>query len=656
MLIPYSWLKDFVNLRKPPEAVAHDLSLSTIGVKGIIGSGQQAVLDLDVTYNRGDLLSVLGVARELAALYKLDLKDKKEKFKPSAEIDVIKVRSDENLSKLYTLVKISGLSYKSTPKLIQERLEAAGMRPINLWADLTNYLMLEFGQPFHAFDAEKVARRDPTISIEVRKARSGEKIKTLDGLDRQLSSEDIVISDKVGPIAIAGVMGGEDTEVDEGTTEILLEAAIFDPISIRRTARRLGLRSEASSRFEHFLSPDNLYISLNKIVELYQLYGKGEVTAFTSVGNSNIEPYSVGLTHEKLTSVAGEAIPLTNAREYLERLGFKVMASEKGLLCWPPHFRGDIRIPEDVAEEVLRLHGYENISAKPLQTSLDTSKINALESWRDPISSLLTHIGFFEIGSFPFVSTQALSHLDHGELLRLRNPISAEAEYLRPNLIFALLEAAQKNISRQPTGRIFELGKTYLKNEEALNLGGLIWGEKNPFLKIKGIFETIAREAHLSVEFVSKKNRFLHPVETTEVRVGNQNLGFLGTVHPHLAEAFGIPEAGVFEINFEKLSELAEPWGTFVPIPSYPEIYEEYSFVLPENCSLDDLINQLKIISPLMRGVELTDRFTTKEGERSITLRATFQSEEKGLSDEEIRPLRERIKKLIHKNGGTIRS
>ncbi len=654
MRVPYSWLKDFINLRRPPEAVARDLSLSSIGVKEIIGSGQEAVLDLDITYNRGDLLSILGVARELAALYRLTFKGEEERFKPPAGTAPLKVKVDPGLAKLYTLTKISHLSYKSTPELIQDRLEAAGMRPINLWADLTNYLMLEFGQPFHAFDAEKISRRDPTLSIEVRKAKKGERIRTLDGLDRDLSPEDIVIADKLGPIAIAGVMGGEATEVGEGTTEVILEAAIFDPISIRRTARRLGLRSEASNRFEHFISPDNLYISLNKIVKLYQLYGRGDVTAFISVGEDRTEPYSVGLTHEKLAAVAGEAIPLPVAREHLERLGFKVMASEKGLLCWPPFFRGDIRIPEDVAEEVLRMHGYDRISPKPLQTAIDHAGINALESWRDQTTSFLADSGFAETISFPFVSTQARLFLNQKELLKLQNPVSAEAEYLRPNLIFSLLEVAQKNAARQTHGRVFELGKTYCK-EEVLVLGGLIWGEENLFLQTKGVLEALAQRMHLPLEFEPEKNQFLHPIEASQVKVENQRIGFLGTVHPHLAKAFGIPAAGAFEVNFEELSKLAKPWGAFVPISLYPEIYEEYSFILPENRSLGDLIKQLKEVSPLVREIEITDRFTTAEGKRSITLRITFQSDEKSLSGEDIQPWREKIYHLIKKRGGVPR-
>ncbi|MDP1710491.1 MAG: phenylalanine--tRNA ligase subunit beta, partial [candidate division WWE3 bacterium] len=643
MLIPYSWLKDFVAIRKSPEELAENLSLSSIGVGGVQRSGREAILDLDVTYNRGDLLSILGVARELAALYGLELKYKPDKFIPESQLEALNIRSDTKLAKLYTLARISNLNYKTTPKLILSRLERAGMRGVNLWADLTNYMMLEFGQPFHAFDAEKVAHRDSTLSIEVRSAKKGEKIRTLDGLDRQLSETDIVIADKAGPIAVAGVMGGEETEVDEGTTEILLEAAIFDPLSIRRTARWLGLRSEASNRFEHYLSPENLYISLYKIIQMYQVYGRGKLTGFARSGQDTTEPYSVGLTYDKLSAVAGEAVPLSKARDCLERLGFKVMASERGLLCWPPHFRGDIRIPEDLAEEVLRLNGYEKVPSKPLQTTLGNIPVNNLEDWRDWTTLTLSGLGFYEVKSYPFVSTLVLSHLEKKDLLHLKNPISVEAEYLRNNLIFPLLEIAQKNSVRNERGRIFELEKVYPKSGEVLNLGTLLWGEKEPFLKAKGILEAIGDKAHLGLQFTAVKDERLHPSQTAQIKVGREVLGLIGTVHPHLCEAFGIIDAAVFEIDFEKFAELARPWGIFTPISQYPEIFEDYSFLFPQGKSLRDLVEKIRRSSPLIQQVEISDRFETKEGERSVTLKVTFQSPEKGLSDEDVKPIRNKI-------------
>jgi len=656
MLIPFSWLKEFVNLRKSAEQVAGDLSLISVGVAGVQKTGSDKVLDLDITYNRGDLLSVVGVARELAAIYELPLKGLVEKFQPVEHLSPLPVKNNVSLSKLYTLTKMSELKYKVTPKQIIARLEAAGMRSVNLWADLTNYVMLEWGQPFHAFDAEKVGRRDSSLSIEIRSAKRGEKIKTLDGLDRELVEGDIVIADKAGAIAVAGVMGGEETEVDEGTTEILLEAAIFDPISIRKTARRLGLRSEASNRFEHYLSPDNLYTSLNKILQLYQVYGRGKITGFASVGEKNIEPYSVGLTHDKLTRVAGEALPLSKARLYLERLGFKVMSSEKGLLCWPPHFRGDVRIPEDAAEEVLRLHGYENILAKPIQTTLGEVRESKQEDWRDRITSGLAGNGFSEVKTFPFVSTASLTHLKAKDLLRLRNPISIEAEYLRPHLLLSLLEVAKRNNPRFSRGRVFELEKVYPRKGENLALGALIWGEKEPFMRLKGVLEELGRQAHFKLEFSPVKEEFLHPVKAVEVMAGRERVGVLGEVHPHLTASFDLPESAIFEIDFEKFADLAQKWGKFTSISAYPEIFEDYSFLLPQTRSLAELIEKIRSSSSLVREVEIKDRFETKEGNRSITLKVTFQFEERGLSSEDISPLRGKIHKLIESNGGQLRS
>uniref|UniRef100_A0A831Z002 Phenylalanine--tRNA ligase beta subunit n=1 Tax=candidate division WWE3 bacterium TaxID=2053526 RepID=A0A831Z002_UNCKA len=656
MLIPYSWLKDFVAVRKSPEEVAEDLSLSSIGVEGVLRDRGEAVLDLDVTYNRGDLLSILGVARELAALYGLELKNKPDKFTPESSLETLSVKGDVKLAKLYTLARISNLKYRTTPGQIRDRLESAGMRSVNLWADLTNYVMLEFGQPLHAFDAEKVARRDATTSVEVRYAKKGEKIKTLDGLDRHLSPEDIVIADKAGPIAVAGVMGGEDTEVDEGTTDILLEAAIFEPLAVRRTARRLGLRSEASNRFEHYLSPENLYISLNKVMQMFHVYGRGKIIGFSRVGPEATEPYSVGLTNDKLTAVAGEAIPLTKAREYLERLGFKIMSSERGLLCWPPHYRSDIKIPEDLAEEVLRLHGYEKISARPLRTVLGGIPVNNLEDWRDCVTLTLANLGFYEVKNYPFFSTRVLPHVEKKKLLHLRNPISVEAEYLRSNLFFPLLEVAQKNSVRREKGRIFELEKVYPKSEEVLNLGALVWAEKDAFLKIKGVLETLGEQAHLDLQFTAIKDGKLYPSQAAQIKAGKEVLGTIGTVHPHLGEAFGVVDAAVFEINFEKFAELAKLWGTFALVSKYQAIFEDYSFLLPQDRPLKDLIDHIRKVSPLVREVEISDRFVTKEGQRSVTLKVTFQSPEKGLSDEDIKPVRNRTQAIIKRFGGILRT
>ncbi|MEX1061503.1 MAG: phenylalanine--tRNA ligase subunit beta [Patescibacteria group bacterium] len=655
MRIPYSWLKDFINLRISAEEVASDLSLSVIGVDSVEAVGREKVLNLDVTYNRGDLLSVAGVARELAAMYNLKYKIAEEPFKSADGLDPLHIKADSRLSRTYSLTKISNLRYKGTPPLIKSRLELAGMRSVNLWADLTNYVMLEWGQPFHAFDAEKVVRRDPTLSIEVRLAKNGEKIKTLDGLERTLTSQDMVIADRKGAIAIAGVMGGEETEVDEGTKEILLEAAIFDPIRIRNTARKLGLRSEASHRFEHYLSSDNLIISLNKIVQMFEVYGKAKVSAFNLVGEKVTKTDPVVLRQEVLDRAAGIKIPVSSVKEALKLLNFKVLSSDQGLLCWPPHYRGDIHITEDVVEEVLRMYGYQNIPAQPLEISLVNAPENKLEDWRDRVTHSLAGLGFNEVRTYSFLSTKSLLHNEVKELTRVTNPISAETEYLRSRLVFNLAEEAQLNTPKFPQGKIFELEKVYPKEGEYLALGGLIWGFKQPFLILKGTLEAILQNAGIEAEFQPVNLPYLHPTQAAQITIGKQILGVIGVLHPHLSDSYDLKDAAVFEVNFELFSQLARRFKDFHPLSGYPEILEDFSFTLDEKYSLGKLISAIKNLSDLVSEVEITDRYLKGEL-RSVTLRVTFQSLDRGLADKDVKPLRESINQLIKKNHGISRS
>ena len=655
MKVPYSWLRDFINLRTSAEEVASDLSLSVIGVDSVETVGKEKVLNLDVTYNRGDLLSIAGLARELSAMYNLKYKVAEEVFKSEEGLKILNIKADSRLSKTYTLTKIENLRYKSTPAQIKSRLELAGMRSVNLWADLTNYAMLEWGQPLHAFDAEKVTRRDPTLSIEVRLAKNGEKIKTLDGSERTLTSQDMVIADRRGAIAVAGAMGGEETEVDEGTKEILLEAAIFDPLRIRNTARKLGLRSEASHRFEHYLSPENLIISLNKVLQMFEVYGKGKVTAYHLVGEDSIKSDPVVLRQEILDRAAGVKIPVSTVKDALKLLNFKILSSERGLLCWPPHYRGDIRITEDVVEEVLRMYGYQNIPAQPLKTSLAEAPENPLEDWRDRVTHNLSGLGFNEVRTYSFLSSKALLHSSPKELIKVKNPISAETEYLRPNLILNLTEAAQLNVNRFSSGKIFELEKVYPREGEYLSLGALLWGFKQPFLVLKGVLEELLEDAGINFELRPVKLSYLHPTQAAQIWVGKHNLGVIGALHPHLSNSYDLQDAAVFELDFDILSKLAQRFPAFSSLSGYPEIWEDFSFTLEEKHPLGKLIADISALSNLIAEVKIKDRYL-KEEMRSVTLQVTFQSLERGLGDEDVKPLREKINGLIKKNHGIPRN
>ena len=651
MLVPYSWLKDFIDIRVPAGQVGERLSCATIGVEEVRCEEKDCVLDLEVTYNRGDLLSIIGVAREVAALYQLEFRGEEKPFDPPSDSGRLTVRAAQGLSRYYTLTQINSLRYRGTPKEIARRLELAGLRSVNLFADITNYVMIEYGQPLHAFDAERVRARDKTTAVEVRNAKEGEEITTIDGATHNLKTSDIIIADRKGPIAIAGVMGGKETEVGPKTKEILLEAAVFDPIAVRRTARRLGLRSESSNRFEHHLSINNLLKALNKAVKLYQLYGKGRVAAFGCAPQEGIGAHRpiwrepVNLNKERLNALLGMEVPLPKARKLLERLGFKVMSADKGVLAWPPYWRGDIQIEEDLVEEIARMFGYENLPATPLTSVASGTPPNELEYFRYQASQLLAGAGFAEIKSYPFLSTKALAHRGTGKLLKVRNPISAETEYLKDSNILSLIEVAGANASRYSSGRLFELEKIYPK-EEYLSLSAIVWGVPEAYRTAKGALEETLIKAGVDVVFSPTKHDLFHPGRVAKMTTGKEALGVVGEVHPYINKSYDLKNVAVFELNFEKLVKHAQRWRAFTPISKYPEAYEDFSFYLPPERALGTLVSNIRRSSPLVKEAAVTDIFE-REGKRSVTLQITFQSDTSGLSSKDLKPVREKITNLI---------
>jgi phenylalanyl-tRNA synthetase beta chain len=654
MLVPYSWIKEFVNIKISPERVGERLSCTAIGVESVKKEGKERVLDLEVTFNRGDLLSIIGVAREIAALFNLRLQGEEKVIEIPKGIAKLPIKGCGSLCSLYTLTQVSGLSYQETPKKIKRCLELSGMRAVNLFADITNYVMLEYGQPLHAFDLNKIKTRSGTTAIEVRNAKRGEEITLIDGSTHILKTSDIVIADRRGPIAIAGVMGGKDTEVDPNTKEILLEAAIFNPTAIRRTARRLGLQSEASNRFEHYLSTQNTLQALNKAVKLYRLHGKGNLTAFGQYGEPKKDPEPVNLSREKMDALLGAKINISEARQYLRRLGFKLMSSDKGLLVWPPHFRGDIQIEEDLIEEVARIYGYERLPVISPSGSVTNIPPNILEELRRRLPNFLAGMGFSEVKSYPFLSTEALSHRGTEGVLKVRNPISAEAEYLKDSNLISLLEAARRNAPRQKEGKLLELEKIYPQTGEYFSLSAVVWGAKEPYRELKGILEALLDKTHTKYRFIPIQDALLHPGKAASIAIQNTKIGFIGEPHPHLTKSYNLTNAAIFEINLEELAKHTERWGTFTPVSKYPEVYEDFSFYLPPEKSLGSLVEMLRTADKVIREVKLSDLFE-KDRKRSVTLRVVFQSESEDLSSKDIKPVRGKITKLIKKSGGEPR-
>ncbi|MBI2334561.1 phenylalanine--tRNA ligase subunit beta [Candidatus Daviesbacteria bacterium] len=531
MKVSINWLKELVDLNTLTDKLINLLPLRSISIKEVTDD----FFELDMKgYNRADLLSMRGIAREVAAITgsKINFSDKKIDFPdlPKVEVEV----QDQKLCPVYCVAKIENLKVEQSPDTWVKKLSDSGIRSINNVADVTNLTMMEYGQPMHAFDAMKVSG-----SVRVRVAQKNEKITTLDEKNRELNSEDLLIADNQGPIGIAGVMGGKDSEVSDSTTSILLEAAIFDPVSIRKTAQRHGLPSEASKRFQHGLTKTNLLQALSSAIKMYEGLG-GKLTAITLTGNLKDEIKKIKLTQEKINSLIGVKISPEKIESSLKKLGFNLASQGPTLRGWNvqvPYWRLDINIEEDLIEEVARMYGYENISPKPLPDFKSTR-------FQDPLiynlKKRLADLGLTEVQTYSFYSSQVILNcqLSIVNLVKIANPISSETEYMRDNLWPNLMEVIAKNIKNGfKDVAIFEIGKVYEPpQKETYRLAiALVNGTDNPIQELNQIFQHLGGVRFVGgVRFENVLQReYFHPTRFTDN---------MAEVHPRIVNKFGIEQ------------------------------------------------------------------------------------------------------------------
>ncbi len=546
MKVSLSWLKDLVKYDLSPKELAEKLSLTSIGVKQF----SDQTLELDLTYNRGDLLSLRGVAREVAAITDSQLKFDPAGREPGTygvELPKTKVEiADQKLCPVYCLAKIEGLKVVPSDPEWAKKLIDSGMRPINNIADVTNLVMLEYGQPMHAFDARSVYSE----SIIVRVARKGERLTTLDGKTRDLDQEDLLITDQQNALGLAGVMGGKDSEISSSTTTILLEAAIFDPVPIRKTSKRHGLQSEASKRFQHGLTKTNLLQAFSAAIKMYEELG-GKLTAISLNGDLEDKPKTVTLTLQKVNELIGIEIPAEEVESSLKALGFNLASHmESGNVVWKvtsPYFRLDINIEEDLVEEVARMYGYEKIPAKPLEGQLPEKLDESLQKLIYDLKVALKDVGLTEVQTYSFFSSPVLSILNFpsSALIKIANPISSETEYLRQSLWPNLLEVVEKNLRQGfKDTAIFEVGKVYSKVDglpgEKYHLAiALMNGSDNPMAELAAISRHV-KLSHTGHGFENKD--LFHPIRKTEN---------MAEVHPRILNKLGIEKrVAILEIDF----------------------------------------------------------------------------------------------------------
>ena len=574
MKISLGWLKELVDYQLSSDELANQLSLTSIGVK----QQTEDYLELDLTYNRGDLLSLRGVAYEVSAITNTPLKflsDIPEDYTwagknlPQVKVEI----EDEKLCPVYCVAKIENLKVEHSDDTWIKKLSDSGMRSINNIADATNLIMLEYGQPMHAFSAKAIKNE----TIKVRVSKKGEMLKTLDNKVRKLE-DDLLITDSESILGMAGVMGGKDSEISEDTTTILLEAAIFEPLSIRKTSKRHGLYSEASKRFQHGLTKIRLLQALDGAIKLYQTLG-GTLTAITLKGDFGQVNKSINLSIQKTNSLFGVLLDEETITKALQKLNFDVNPKDADTLeITSPYFRKDIEIEEDVIEEVARIYGYEKIEARPLEGEKPEKLDQSLQNFIHDLKVSCKEAGLTEVQSYSFYSSETINdlRLTINDLVKIANPISSETEYMRTFIWPNLIEVVAKNIragfkqsfSSSKDIAVFEIGKIYQPASPDASLGGptesyrlaiaLMNGSDHPIDELLVIARNVMTKQSANMGEIAtspsapRNDDLFHPTRFTDIKVDAKVVGTIAEVHPRFLNNFGIDKrVAILEINIE---------------------------------------------------------------------------------------------------------
>ena len=621
------------------------------------------IIDFELTANRGDLLSMLGMAYEVGAIYDKEVKMPDLSHNESGE-DLnksFKVEVNTDNCKLFLARKALNVKIKESPDFIKNRLIACGIRPINNVVDISNYVMLELGQPLHFYDADRLGS-----VIETRMAKNGEKLTTLDGIERDLEETDIVISDGKRAIGLAGVMGGLDTEIEETTQNVLIEAAIFDSVLVRKTSKKI-VRSEASNRFEKGLDPNRTYMAMERAVKLLEEYAEAKIqTGIVKYDKTEKEEKKVAIKVKDINDLLGTNIEQKDVLDVFRRLGFESTVRDDVITVTVPTRRLDISIKEDLIEEVGRIYGVDNIKGK---LPVVPMKIGSVDKTERRIRDKMISLGLNETLSYVLINDKEVHKYtkDSFEELKLSDPMTEERNVLRYSLIPSLYKIYEYNKARYVKDvSIFELGKGFWKKGEEygedLKLCSLMTGEyyygignkkEVDFYIIKGITEEVLDYLGYAnrYSFVLPKEKIeeFHPGQVAEINVNGDVVGIIGRIHPEISKQ----PVYVMEINLDKL--LAKKVGKmkFKEISIYPTIKKDIAILIDKDITADEIGKAIKKAGgSLLVNYELFDIYLNPAliGKKSVAYSLTFGSNTKTLTDEEINPVIDKIVESLEKN------
>ena len=636
------------------------------------------ILDLSITPNRADALSMRGLTYELGALYnnKVDFKDVEKEEDYEATSLQVAIESDSCRNYVGQVVK--NVEVKSSPLWLQTRLMNSGIRPINNIVDITNYVLLEFGQPMHAFDKDLVGDK-----IVVRDAKEGEVLETLDGEERKLQTTDLVITDGTRAIALGGVMGGKNTEVSEETKNIILESAYFNPTSVRRTSAAHGLRSDSSARFEKGIDPNMQKAALARAVELIlELCPNAVVESSVGVVNK-VDEKVVEITTSYINNYLGIILSTEEIVAILEGLSFKVEASGEDLVVKVPTRRPDISIKQDLVEEVIRIYGYDNL-ASTLPKFSKTTKGGLTYSQRmvRDLPGLYASLGFNDTINYSLVSEEEATQytLEDHHKVRLLMPMTETHSTLRQSLIPGLLNTVQYNVARkQKDLKLLEIGRVFfgsgddnIQPKETVYLSAVLTGEERStkwlkesstldFFAAKGYLEVVFERLGLEEKVTYKKSTLegMHPGRFAEVYLGEKRIGFIGEVHPQVADKLGLNTTYVFEINLDEVISEGKVKPKYEEVTKYPEITRDIAMLVDVKDEYQNIYNVVESVnSKLITKVELFDLYVGAEllvGKKSLALTITYSDKQKTLTDEEVTAVHDKVLAALTAYGAIIR-
>ena len=636
------------------------------------------ILDLSITPNRADALSMRGLTYELGALYnnKVDFKDveKEENYEETS----LQVSIESESCRNYVGQVVKNVEVKSSPLWLQTRLMNSGIRPINNIVDITNYVLLEFGQPMHAFDKDLVGDK-----IVVRDAKEGEVLETLDGEERKLQTTDLVITDGSRAIALGGVMGGKNTEVSEKTNNIILESAYFNPTSVRRTSAAHGLRSDSSARFEKGIDPNMQKAALNRAVELIlELCPNAVVESSVGIVNKEEEKI-VEITTTYINNYLGITLSTEEIVDILEGLSFTVEVTGENLVVKVPTRRPDISIKQDLVEEVIRIYGYDNL-ASTLPKFSKTTKGGLTYSQRmvRDLRAVYASLGFNDTINYSLVSEEEATEytLEDHHKVRLLMPMTETHSTLRQSLVPGLLNTVQYNVARkQKDLKLLEIGRVFfgsgddnIQPKETLYLSAALTGEERAtkwlkessaldFFAAKGYLEVVFERLGLDEKVTYKKSTLegMHPGRFAEVYLGEKRIGFIGEVHPQVADKLGLNKTYVFEINLDEVISESKVKPKYEEVTKYPEITRDIAMLIDVKDEYQNIYNVVESVnSKLISKVELFDLYVGAEllaGKKSLALTITYSDKQKTLTDEEVTSVHDKVLVALTAYGAIIR-